>query len=101
MLIIITHIWHGLPGAILPHLLIKLSPVRAALFAVYLMVKIIQLRMVFMDPLQNACSVVTAKVQVLRPDEVALFLCLFDDFNRVCNSRKIGKMKHVVCTPAL
>ena len=86
MLIVIPQIRLVLFFCVFPHSLIQRCPVIPALFAVYLVIKTVQLRVLLMDPFDDPCTVVTAQVQILQPYQIALLLCRLDDLNGIGNA---------------
>ena len=61
------------------HLHVELHPVGAVFSGIYVVVELVQLRVMLMNPRENLSLVVATQVQVLQPDEVAAVLGLADD----------------------
>ena len=78
--------WYVFFFGILTHSLIQCCPVITALFSVNILIQTVQLRMLFMYPLNDPCAIIATKVQVLQPYQIALLLCDINDLNRVCDA---------------
>ena len=70
---------------------IQFAPICAVVLAVNLPVQAVKLRMLLVDPIEDATLVVAAKVQILQPYQVALALDPVDDGRDIRNARKDGR----------
>ena len=83
VLVVVPDIQHAFLCRIFPDLLIQLRPVGAAFLRIDLMIQLVQLRMMLVDPVEDALFVIPAEVQVFQPHQVALALGPLDDLDHV------------------
>ena len=87
--VVIADIEHAFLCRVCPDLLIQLRPIGTAFFRIDLPVQLVQLRVVLMDPVEDALFVIPAQVQILQPYSIGSVM-----------PGKIGEMKQVDWIPA-
>lgn len=84
----------------LPYCCVQSFPVAAAAFLVNFPIEGHQVRIAFVDVLQNYGFVAAPQIQVFQPDQVAFVFSLLHNRRNIRNARKMGEMKQVVRIPA-
>ena len=81
--VIVAYVWKALFGAEATHFGVKVAPICAVFPGVY----VAQFRMVQMNPIQDTAFVVTAEIEIFKPNKIAEVLRPQDNFLNISDVR--------------